>query len=237
MDAAEILATVVPHRARWEHLVFYLPPSSLPIIDGPMPLLRHLNLSLSGSIADAPEVFAFCDAPLLRSVTLDDAASTSIMLPWAQLTSLSLSSVSPWQCVPILQKTSTLVRCQLEVCFDSVNDDPGPDISLPCLESLAFIDSGDGPMTDFLKTFIVPALRYLEIPEDFIEPDPIQSLTGFISKSGCKLEEVHIGGDPRSFRQDSYRKAFPSIRKFSFDGEDHSSDSDGPDVEDNPVSE
>jgi hypothetical protein len=68
---------------------------------------------------------------------------------------------------------------------------------------------------DFLKTFIVPALRRLKIPEDFI--DPIESLTEFISKSGCKLEEVHITGR-RSLPQDSYRKAFPSIPKFSFSG-------------------
>jgi hypothetical protein len=64
----------------------------------------------------------------------------------------------------------------------------------------------------------------------------IQSLTGFISKSGCKLEEVHISG-PCSFRQDSYRMAFPSICKFSPDDEEESSDSDASDVEDNSDSE
>ncbi|KAJ7866335.1 hypothetical protein B0H13DRAFT_2352541 [Mycena leptocephala] len=217
MDAAEILATMVPHRARWEHLVFYLPPSSLPVINGPMPLLRHLNLSLSGSVADAPE---------------SDAASC-IILPWAQLTSLTLFNVYPRDCVPILQKTTNLVHCKLEVSFDSDNDEPGLDITLPYLESLS-IDQY--PVTDFLEKFIVPALRSLKIPEDFIEPDPIQSLTGFISKSGCKLEEVHITGE-RSLPQDSYRKAFPSIRRFSFDNEDDSSDCDASDVEDNSDSD
>ncbi|KAJ7818137.1 hypothetical protein B0H13DRAFT_2682936 [Mycena leptocephala] len=212
MDAAEILATVMPHRARWEHLVFFLPLSSLPVIDGPMPLLRHLNLSFFDA-ADATEVFAFCDAPLLRSVILEDVAVTSIMLPWAQLTSLTLLSVAPWECVPILQKTSNLVHCELKVYFDS-DGQPGPDIPF-----------------HFLETFIVPALRSLKIPEEFLEPNPIESLARFISISGCKLEEVHITGW-RSLPQDSYREKFPSILMFSFQDEEESSDSDSSDDSD-----
>ncbi|KAJ7866360.1 hypothetical protein B0H13DRAFT_2281471 [Mycena leptocephala] len=226
----EFLAVVVPHRARWEHLELEdTSLACLPIIDGPMPLLRHLNLSLYDSFTDAPEVFAFRDAPLLRTVILSPDAASSIILPWAQLTSLTLFNVYPRECVPILQKTTNLVHCKLEVSFDSGNDEPGLDITLPYLESLS-IDQY--PVTDFLEKFIVPALRSLKIPEDFIEPDPIQSLTGFISKSGCKLEEVHITGTRSPSRQ-SYREAFPSIRKFSFDGEDDPSDSDSSDLEDN----
>jgi hypothetical protein len=90
-----------------------------------------------------------------------------------------------------LQKTTNLVHCELEVYFDDENDQPGPDIPLLCLESLA-VDTGINPVTGFLGTFIVPALRRLKIPEGFIEPDPIESLTAFISKSGCKLEEAQI---------------------------------------------
>jgi hypothetical protein len=100
------------------------------------------------------------------------------------------------------------------------------------------VDTGiNGPVIDFLETFIVPALRRLKIPEEFLGPSPIDSLTGFISKAGCKLEEVYISSDQRLLRQDSYRQAFPSIRKFSFDGEDDPSDSDSSDLEDNSDSE
>ncbi|KAJ7866342.1 hypothetical protein B0H13DRAFT_2561468 [Mycena leptocephala] len=234
MGIDEFLAVVVPHRARWEHLELEdTSLACLPIIDGPMPLLQHLNLSLYHSFTDAPEVFAFRDAPLLRTVILSPDAASSIILPWAQLTSLTLFNVYPCECVPILQKTTNLVHCKLEVSFDSDNDEPGLDITLPYLESLSIDQYA---VTDFLEKFIVPALRSLKIPEDFIEPDPIQSLTGFISKSGCKLEEVHITGE-RSLPQDSYCKAFPSIRQFSFDGEDDPSDSDCSDLEDNSDSE
>ncbi|KAJ7808760.1 hypothetical protein B0H13DRAFT_1928275 [Mycena leptocephala] len=230
----EILAAVVPHRARWEHLELEgLSPSHLPIIEGPMPLLRHLSLGLDEY--PATDVLAFRDAPLLRSVILDAAAVTSIMLPWAQLTSLTLRGVYSRESFLVLQKTSNLVRCELRV-LDSGDHEHEPDITLPYLESLV-ISSLDGPVTDFLEKFIVPALRRLEVSKEFLGPSPFDSLTGFISKSGCKLEEVHIGGDPRSLRQDSYCQAFPSIRKFSFDGEDDPSDSDSSDLEDNSDSE
>jgi hypothetical protein len=104
------------------------------------------------------------------------------------------------------------------------------------LESLSIDQCGATPVTDLLGTFIVLALLRLKIPEDFVGPNPIDSLTGFISKSGCKLEELHIDR-PRSLRQDSYCKAFPLIRKFSFDNEDDSSDCDASDVEDNSDSD
>jgi hypothetical protein len=233
-DVAEILATVVPHRARWEDLGLCLFPFDLPIIEGPMPLLRYLDLNILEY--PATDVLAFREAPMLRTVLLNDFATSRIILPWAQLTSLTLLSVYLHKIFPVLQKTSNLVHCELWVCFDSDNDQLGPVVPLPCLQSLALADAGDGPVTDFLETFIVPALRSLKIPEDFIEPDPIQSLTGFISKSGCKLEEVHITGE-RLLPQDSYRHAFPSIRQFSFDNEDDSSDCDASDVEDKSDSE
>jgi hypothetical protein len=64
----------------------------------------------------------------------------------------------------------------------------------------------------------------------------MDSLIGFISKSGCKLEEVYITG-PRIVHKDSYREAFPLIRGFSFDDEHDSSDYDSSDVEDSSCSE
>jgi hypothetical protein len=144
--------------------------------------------------------------------------------------------VYPRDCFPILQQTSNLIRCELEVFFDRDNDRSWPDIMLPYLESLRIDQCSASPVTDFLEKFIVPALRSLKIPEGFLGSNPIESLTAFISKSNCKLEEVHITRRC-SLRQDSYRKAFPLIRQFSFDDEDNSSDSGSSNVEHNSDSE
>jgi hypothetical protein len=207
-DVAGILAAVVPHRARWEYLELYLRPSYLPIINGPVPLLRHLDLFLDDPVV-ATDILTFREVPLLRTAVLNDAAASSVILPWAQLTSLALINFYPRACAPIVQQTSNLVRCALRVY--SGNTQPGPDIPLPYLESLDI----NGPVTDLLGIFIVPALRSLKIPEIFIGPNPIELLTGFISKSGCKLDKVHITAS-RLLPPDSYRQAFPSIRKFLF---------------------
>ncbi|KAJ7913318.1 hypothetical protein B0H13DRAFT_2326445 [Mycena leptocephala] len=138
-----------------------------------MPLLRYLDLQLLDSSAHA---VSCGEVSLLRTVVLNYNAASSVVLPWAQLTSLTLLRVYPYECVPILQQTLSLVHCKLEL-FDSTNDQLN-DITLPIL--------------------IVPALRSLEISEDFLYVSAIQSLTAFISKSGCKLEEVQITGQDQS---------------------------------------
>jgi hypothetical protein len=221
----EVLAAVVPHRSRWEHLELCLRESHA-VLDGPMPLLRYLDLRLIESSAHATEAVSCHEMPLLRTVVLNYNATSSVILPWAQLMSLTLLGLYPSECVPILQQTSSLIRFKLllpDLGFDGLE----PDIALPCLESLTLelAEPGARPVTDFLKTFIVPALRSLEIPEQFFEPNPIESLTVFISKSGCKLEEVHITG-PRSVPESSYLEAFPSIPRFSFSDEESSISSD-----------
>ncbi|KAJ6578120.1 hypothetical protein B0H19DRAFT_1122441 [Mycena capillaripes] len=224
-DAAQIdvnmLAVVVPHRARWEYLELHLP--SVDLLEGSMPLLRQLHLRLNKYCYVEPrgDTVVTLHMPLLRTVIIDDIAAYRILLPWAQVTSLTLLSVYPRECVPILQQTANLVHCELRVYFDEDSDQPGQDITLKCLESLTLVDPGDDPTINFLTTFVVPALRSLRIPEAFLGPSPIDSLTTFLSKSTCKMEKVHIRvTSPRSVSHDSYRVAFPSIRKFSFPNDD-----------------
>jgi hypothetical protein len=201
---------VVLHRARWERLELYINRCHLHILDGPMPLLRYLNLCLDSPAVGTEAI----EAPLLRNVILNNCAASTIILPWAQLTSLVLLYVSLHECVPILQQTSNLVRCKLGIC-DPHDNQPGPDLALPHLESLTLTNPYRRSVIAFPKTLIVPALRILEIPEHFLGINPVESLIAFISKSSCKLEEIQITG-PRFVPSTSYRKAFPSIRTFSF---------------------
>jgi hypothetical protein len=82
-----VLAALVPHRARWEHLDLCLRHSCRhlrAIIGGPMHLLRSLHLSLPGDNAtsQSPDIVAFPELPLLREVILNDNAATTVILPW-----------------------------------------------------------------------------------------------------------------------------------------------------------
>jgi hypothetical protein len=152
------------------------------------------------------------DAPLLRTAILSTKDLSAVVLPWGQLTSLTLKRVQPRECVPILQQTSNLVHCKL-ILFEWWHDEI-PDITLPCLESLALKNRpGSGPLLGHLHTFVVPALRSLWVPEPWLQPNPIAALASFISKSGCKLQELHL--TQISEPETSYRKAFPLIEKVS----------------------
>jgi len=97
-----------------------------------MPLLRHLDLELQA----APTVFALRDVPQLRTAVLDVVATSSVTLPWKQLTSLTFHVLEPRLCFPILREAKTLVHCVLLFWVRELIDHPGSNITLPCLESL-----------------------------------------------------------------------------------------------------
>ncbi|KAJ7805968.1 hypothetical protein B0H13DRAFT_2487129 [Mycena leptocephala] len=209
----EFLAALIPHRARWEHLELTLIPSDLPPLEGPMPLLRHLDLQLDYPSAT---VFTLRDVPLLRTVDLRGYSAMSITLPWVQLTSLTYYTF-PSDCARILRHTLNLVHCELGMWVNSEQDfRPGPHISLPQLESLVFAPISDR-VPGFLDDLIVPALRSLHLPERILGSTPIDSLNSFITQSGCNLQEVCITS-LHWVHEDSYRHAFPTIPEFSFDG-------------------
>ncbi|KAF7352462.1 F-box domain-containing protein [Mycena venus] len=214
----EMFPGIVAHRTRWEHLKLYVCGLDLSTIDGPMPLLRHLDVEL---LEKSPTVLAFHDVPLLRTVILDHYACASVTLPWVQLTSLVLTDVGPSQCSPILQQTTNLVHCELEIGVEDDDLDvaylPDRDITLPYLDSLVLTNPDGETVHVFLNSFVVPGLRRLTLEEEFLGSSPIKSLARFISKSSCVLQEVHITGE-RRVHEDSYILAFPSVPNFSFKG-------------------
>jgi hypothetical protein len=212
----EVLAAVVLHRARWEHIELYLSPSNLPIIVGPMPLLRHLHLSLDDPPL-APSAVAFAQAPQLRTVILEAYATSNLILPWKQFTSLTLNEVHRSEYVRILRQTPNLRQCVLDILVENADTTGPQDIDLPCLESLTLdVSSHLWTFAMYPDFFVVPALRSLRIPESFLGTRPIDALTSFISKSGSNLKQLHITGE-RSHSRHSYRNAFPTILEFYFD--------------------
>ncbi|KAJ7651490.1 hypothetical protein DFH06DRAFT_544792 [Mycena polygramma] len=213
VDFGKVLATVVPHRARWELLELLLLPGQLRAIEGPMPLLQELDLRLIGSTLDPSlEVFTFRQEPVLHTVTLNDVAALTVVLPWAQLTSLTLDTLFPHECVPILQQSTNIVSCTLHV-FDSSDEQPGPHITLLRLKSLVFTDLQLERASNFHESFIAPALCSLDIPERHLGADPVNSLQVFISKSGCKLENLCITG-AEWMSEHTFRTASPTIRNI-----------------------
>jgi hypothetical protein len=204
LDAPQLLEAVIPCRARWEYLDLTLFPAYLPAFEGPMPLLRHLDLAAS----DEDITVTIPAAPLLLSITLDffNAVTPTIILPLAQLTSLTLQYVYRNEYVAMLRHTFKLVHCELGILYQH-NEPLEHDIELPCLESLVLL-AGTIHTMRHLHDFLVPALRSLRVEEVFLQPEPIAALSSFISKSRCKLQELRITG--AKIPLGSYLEAFPS---------------------------
>ncbi|KAJ6472309.1 hypothetical protein C8R47DRAFT_1324691 [Mycena vitilis] len=169
----DAIALVLSHRERWE----------------------YAELDPLTADPDSP-IDAFHDAPLLRTVALwafHWMTIAKIVLPWAQLTSLTLD-VLPHQFYQVLPWTPNLVHLNCILKSHTPDDSTyhGPDIEFPCLESSELNLAYKARLTRFrLRAFVAPALRSLEIQELSIAPD----LTSFISKSGCALQKLYITGD------------------------------------------
>ncbi|KAJ6544000.1 hypothetical protein B0H19DRAFT_293448 [Mycena capillaripes] len=211
-----ILEALIAHRARWEYVELHIEQSqALTFIEGPLPLLRELEIRVGTTRNEKYPSFAFRQVPNLTTATLWDFDYPAALFPWSQLTSMNLIAKTPSECTAVLKQTSNLVYCELTI--SSETGTPEPDIHLPHLETLVFVNFTEESESaaGYLPCFVVPALRRLQLPSDYLGDDPIASLTSFISKSGCNLEEVHITGE-RSLPKSVYREAFPSIRTISF---------------------
>ncbi|KAJ7178308.1 hypothetical protein C8R46DRAFT_672500 [Mycena filopes] len=215
----ELVRALVSERARWEYVAFHADLEELLPFDGSMPHLRHLELQVPPrGVPESPVAFQPHQVPSLRTVTLWDWTYPPDLLPWSQLRSLSLICKTPAACTPILTQTVNVVHCEL-VLSDNGWHPPLPDLHLPHLRSLVLGEFGPlgidpDPHREYLKTFVVPALRYLQIPESFLAPEPIAALTFFVAKAGCTLNALHITGT-RSLARSSYRNAFPDV-DFTF---------------------
>ncbi|KAJ6481868.1 hypothetical protein C8R45DRAFT_313863 [Mycena sanguinolenta] len=208
----DILSAIVPHRARWEHLKLIIHADPLPhLFDGPLPLLRHLDLALFNC---RPFELRAVDVPQLRSVKV--LRNPVVALPWAQLTSLVLWAMPPSVVLSILHQAPRLIDCVLG-CGPQQFSFVGIDhLTIPCLKTLVLI-ANDGFVHDFLANLSVPALYRLE----FIEgTNPIGLLTALTSMS-VKLQEINVRQRAtheaiERLSEDHYRTAFPSII-FSFE--------------------
>ncbi|KAJ7809867.1 hypothetical protein B0H14DRAFT_2607759 [Mycena olivaceomarginata] len=172
----QVVGTLVSHRARWEHLKFYFYRCPSLFLEDPMPLLRHLDFACS-----IPPSRLFPDAPLLRTVVLDDLDG-ELTLPWTQITSLT---------------TSNLVHCQLSIAESPVElGYQFPDILLPNLESPVFIETAMYARPLYLADFLIsaPSLRSLKISERASEWTQLVQIT-----------------PKRAVSPGAYREAFPSV--------------------------
>lgn len=114
-----LLRRITSHSARLEHLKLFMDMVVLEAFKGPLPFLRSLKIGSFPSFREFEEpapAYAFLQAPLLNSVTLQQYRPTLISrLPWMQLTTLSVDFIKPSECAKILNEVDNLVYCKLRI--------------------------------------------------------------------------------------------------------------------------
>ncbi|KAJ7641190.1 hypothetical protein FB45DRAFT_1053763 [Roridomyces roridus] len=181
-----------------------------------MPLLESLFLNVKDRRYSHPATTAD-DFPRLRTVGLD-AADHGNWLPIFQLTALTFEDVdSANYYLPILREAVNLVTLYLIDCETDVP--PQSSVKLDRLEMLVLGGSYvEGVASQIFEAFTFPALHTLHISAQLLGKDPKGLLTPFITRSGCKIQELLVTG-VCDFFEESFHAAFPSIPNITFDAE------------------
>ncbi|KAJ7709366.1 hypothetical protein B0H16DRAFT_1745838 [Mycena metata] len=210
--SSAVMAVVAAHCAQLRLGIFDT--NSLLTVYGPMPRLRALDFAF---ISDKSGVSTFPEAPLLRTVRLDCYFGSKLgathFLDFALRFTRGLCPdfTAGVELDPLRARIPLRPRQRAHAARHN---------------SPIFTVAGD-PTPDYLSLghLIAPTLCHLDITEDFLGVNPVDSLVLFISNAGCTLKDVCIGGC--TLWRHTYRKAFPSI-KFTFsedpsDGENDNS--------------
>ncbi|KAK7024899.1 F-box domain-containing protein [Favolaschia claudopus] len=223
-DPLSTLAPLIPHRDRWEHLTLRIENTRpLRAIQGAFPLLKSFDIRLGSPISD-DVVVTLQNLPLLSTVVLDDFRTPHISLPWSQLTSLTLSWIYIEHCISILRQTTHLVHCTFDLYFHPGTQNDFVELVLPQLETLDVQTDAVSPLYGhFFQCLVAPALQHLRIPEHLLQPNPIESLSSFISRSGCHLDELRV--TEAYVSQNAYRNAFSAIPDIKMERAESESES------------
>ncbi|KZP08566.1 hypothetical protein FIBSPDRAFT_1052313 [Athelia psychrophila] len=183
------LRVVTPHCTRWKAITSVLPmdPHIWCEVAGSLPLLESANLSYGTG-----EAFAI--APRLRHLQLQlekPPRFVPVKLPWTQLVHLELNILDNYgrsHIRMILQQASNIAS--LKICaFRRTGLLPESTIlTLPNISTFEILGDDDNLIKWFLDGLVLPGLRVLSLPEQWI------CATSLLSRSGCNLSsfDIHI---------------------------------------------
>ncbi|KAJ7704170.1 hypothetical protein B0H16DRAFT_1638064 [Mycena metata] len=180
---------------RLEYLDLAIPCDAMYMVRSHMPLLRHLELTLTSiPFWGLDALTPFDRSPLLTHIVLERFYNQFILqLPWTQFTHLEVQYLTLAECAEILCDAIRLVHCT----FGIRPSDQRMDIPLvPPHDRLQHLvlrpglnQSQDRDLWRLFDRLTLPALRTLEVFDFGLNPD---SLEAFISRSRCSLHQLHV---------------------------------------------
>ncbi|KAJ7111365.1 hypothetical protein C8R44DRAFT_883171 [Mycena epipterygia] len=125
-ELTPFVEAIASHSARWEYLDLCMPRHYLRSFDSPPPFLHSLKLhTFKNTFMPADEVkdtltSVFHAVPLLCYVALSFYATYyGPILPWLQLTTLTVKSIFPHECMQVLDRAVNLGHCNLRIFHPS----------------------------------------------------------------------------------------------------------------------
>ncbi|KAJ7756259.1 hypothetical protein B0H16DRAFT_696271 [Mycena metata] len=207
----DLLQAIWPHRERWEYLDVLINMQDIHLMQGDMPLLRHITFGPDGfyprGIKPPPTLFE--RAPSLRSVVLGvNFLVDCLRLPWANLTHLEAQCLYEHECTDVLRDATNLVSCKLNVIQDELAEDAGSAVPVHLhLRDLVLCPKNPNVwLWEILDDLTLPALRRLQIAQPYT---PLESLQGLLLRSQCTLEELRITG--ATMTEAVFREALPKV--------------------------
>ncbi|KAJ7623763.1 hypothetical protein FB45DRAFT_926681 [Roridomyces roridus] len=199
-----VLSTLLAHYRRWEYFrlvgFFHHVQYMSELLRSDVTLLRELQIDFSGATEAEKTVTPFPNTPRLHAlVLLSTSVPRYITLPWSQLTHFTAKFSDQKNCSALLQKMPGLIYCKVELC--GYNPSENPPIVLARLETLILQNASEprNKLTGLLASLTLPSLRRLHVPEAFLLPDPVDTFSQFVSRSGCgSLEQVNIVGQTKA---------------------------------------
>ncbi|KAJ7121041.1 hypothetical protein C8R44DRAFT_171487 [Mycena epipterygia] len=200
---------IIHHTPRWYDMKLQLPYEELHLIEGPMPLLRTLELGsteFTDAILVPPPVVLFDQAPNLKDVVLCLYFNPfCITLPWDQITTLS-ATLFDTEVVEILRHALNLEECSVWLYPSFEFIDPIP--PLVHLRSLYILNESDcgGDTEDLFAALVLPSLQTLKICEPLLGGNPVNALSSLCPQNVQRIEVVcaRIGSE------DQYNTIFPN---------------------------
>ncbi|KAJ7434095.1 hypothetical protein B0H11DRAFT_740370 [Mycena galericulata] len=176
------------HSLRWRGIQLFMPVVNLGLKQRQFPLLYTLVLGPpDGEDGDDDEAIILLDyAPLLQPLSLShDFDPDLYILPWSQITTLSVTMLSAYECARILAKTASLMHFTASLDDD---DEPLSSVTpLLHLQELVLRESATAPSLNqqlFLDKLTTPALRHLRISErNFYHCDPRPQILSLLLRS------------------------------------------------------
>ncbi|KAJ6463980.1 hypothetical protein C8R45DRAFT_505504 [Mycena sanguinolenta] len=223
LDLSPFIAAIVLHSARWEYLKLDLP---VDYQHHGLQGLRACDSLRSLSVCGGwwgHDWNPFTEAPQLRALGFEQFhAKPTPCFGWAQLTTLRMHLIPPPRLMDILHHAVNLVHCRLTILVEanSITDailiNPKR-LLLSYLETLVVLVRDerwtvDRPaLTGWFNLTTFPALRRLQVSNQLLEPKPLATLIALVSRSGCRLQQLHINDNPDPELIKECRQALPSI--------------------------